>query len=570
MLLPLQTPSRIRLFSLAPVLLLLAACGNGHDGDTRKIGQNAYVDMSAGRLSVCGVVLAGTTGSGVSAAGDGLIEFTTTFVRDDRYQAMEDNDLRGFPDGAFKEGWNQVSQGHLRLGRRARNPAFGEYELFRNLQRWDDLAMPTNASIDRAEIRLSVESGPPYPVDIAVYAVRKDWNPGAGGVNRDNNSPPARGEVWWLDAKFGVTPWAGAGAGYASDSDPRADTYGQPLALARYQPGQTSLSFTSPALARYIETRVRQSNPLLFLYKLTDPYEDSVGSVLEIWSANVGVAGSDRRPQLTLEWHAPRGTAAFRQAIVLEPGRSLVFAGLSGVAGESVAAGFTNEHEYHEDACGQDAFVEFREAGGAWRPLDRPSRLSSDTFDLRVTAATRPVALGGSIDLSLRDTWIPVGAPDEHSVHWTVRRPDGREQHIESSHSGDFTWQLRVPADVPGRWSFRWQHELSGKVTTSEWHAIDVVAREPAGVIASLKDLERAIEAAGAAPRSYAMLPFEVSFMRLERAAAGQLASGSATVTDATEIRRLIRVLRESISGREVPDKFVAEPIKSREEAAEK
>lgn len=549
------------------VLLLcsLCACGAIEDDAGRKVGRDAHIDTSAGRVSACGTVVAGTVGSGPAPADSDPITFSTSWVRDARYDGMEDNDLRGFLDGAFKEGWNQVSQSHLRLGRRARSPAFGEYELFRNLQRWDELALPTNAAIVAAELMLSLESGPPYPVDVAVYAVRKDWDPGGGGVNGDNNSPPAPGEVWWLDAEYGVTPWTSAGAGYASDVDPRADTYGQPLALVRYEPGQTNLLFTSASLAHYVEDRVQQSKPLLLLYKLTDPYEDSIGSVFEVWSANVGIAGSDRRPRLTLRWQAPRGTTTIRRRIALEPGRSIVVTDLDGRPGEFLAASFADARDEGNGACGQDAFVEYREGDRDWRPLERPSMLTSNEFDLRITAATRPVALGDSIDLELRDTWIPVGSPDEHTVRWSVRRPDGREQQIESTHAGDYTWKLRVPADVPGRWSFRWQHELSGKPSSGEWHTIDVVARELEGVILSLKQLASAIDESGAAPRSRAMLPFELAFMRLERAAAERLAAGASTAAQEDEIRNIIKLLRVSLSGRDVPDAFVPAPIRSRE-----
>lgn len=36
------------------------------------------------------------------------------------YDGMKDNDIRGFLDGAFKWGWNQPDQIHVRIGRRGR------------------------------------------------------------------------------------------------------------------------------------------------------------------------------------------------------------------------------------------------------------------------------------------------------------------------------------------------------------------------------------------------------------------------------------------------------------------
>ncbi len=95
---------------------------------------------------------------------------------------MEDNDLRGYLDGNFKWGWNQVGQIHVRVGRRARGPAFGEYELFRLVQRWDGMALPPAVHIHQARLRLGVEEGPPFSVTVYLYEVKKDWNPGGGGI----------------------------------------------------------------------------------------------------------------------------------------------------------------------------------------------------------------------------------------------------------------------------------------------------------------------------------------------------------------------------------------------------
>lgn len=547
---------------LAVLVVILAGCGSEDVGE-RKLNRNAYIDVSAGEKSACGLVIATTMSP--ASTGDRIegerYRHSTTWIRSDHYPGMEDNDLRGFLDGTFKEGWNQVSQAHLRLGRRARNPAFGEYELFRNLQRWDGIGLPANAEVVDAKLTLSLESGPPFPVDVAVYAVRKDWNPGQGGVNFDNNSPPARGEVWWVDAGYQTLPWASAGAGYASDTDPQADTFAQPLALAHFEPGDTQLEFRAPQLARYVQQRVQEQAPLLLLYKLTDPHEDSIGSVFEVWSANVGLSGSARRPVLSIDWRAPPGTTALEVPVMLEPGRAIELRELEASPGEALAASFEDDASASR-ACGQRVSVEFREAGGRWRSLEHPAMLTADRFDLRITAATRPRSLGDTIDLEIRDTWIPEGTPADHVVRWAIRRPDGQVHQIDAPHIGDYTWQAQVTADIPGRWSFRWEHELSGSTMHGEWYTIDVVARNVAQVRNSLVRLEKAIELSGAAPRSLEMLPFEIAFMRLERALVATAARGDA---DEDNIYLIIQHLREKISGRDVPATFIPEPIGSRE-----
>jgi len=135
---------------------------------------------------------------------------------------------------------------------------------------------------------------------------------------------------------------------------------------------------------------------------------------------------------------------------------------------------------------------------------------------------------------------------------------------FEATFACDYTWHAPVTGDIPGRWSFRWQHELSGSLSQSEWHNIDVVVWEIGQVYESLIRLQEYIDASGVAPRSHAMLPFEFTFMRLERALATELAATEVGDAEKVEIKNIINRLRESLSGQKVPDEFVPEPIKSR------
>ncbi len=555
---------------LSVMFLLLCGCSGKADDEPRKPGRNAYIDTSMNRLSSCGDVHIDVI-QAAEAAATGAAEGSTQlslFSRNANYQGMEDNDLRGFLDGAYKEGWNQVSQAHLRLGRRARNPGYGEYELFRNLQRWDDLPIPSNAKIKRASLRLSLESGPPYPVDVAVYAARKDWNPGQGGTRHDNNSPPAKGEVWWLDAKYGEVPWASAGAGFASDDARNADTFEQPLAFARYAPGDKELVFDSDRIGTYVQSQIAARKPLLFLYKLVDHYEDSIGSVFEVWSANYGVAISGRRPLLRIEWQPQDVLASINVPLKLEAGRFIIVPNISTGVGTSVAASFIAEAGQTQsagDSCGQEPFLEYRQAGTDWRALEGTAISNSSYMDLRITAAEKPLELGTEFTPSLRDTWIPVGAAEDHDVQWQFHRPDGSLFATKGHYNGDYTWQATVHADMLGRWTFQWQHELSGEPMQSELHVFDVVARELSPVIAGLKQLRDDIAASGASARSNEMLPFELEFMVLERAAVALLAKTPGNGDEAKVIHQEIKRLREILSGDEVPEKFHPEAIRARE-----
>src|SRR5262249_55412584 len=131
----------------------------------------------------------------------GASRHRTVLVRNDDYAGMEDNDIRGFMDGNFKWGWNQVSQVHVRMGRRPDAPRYADYEVFRVLQRWDKISLPPVSVIPSVSLSLGIEgfTGQPRPLWVMLYAMKKDWNPGEGGTRHDNVSPPNPGEVWWND-----------------------------------------------------------------------------------------------------------------------------------------------------------------------------------------------------------------------------------------------------------------------------------------------------------------------------------------------------------------------------------
>ncbi len=552
--------------------LILTACGSSSDDSTRHIGVDSYLDLSGNQASICGNIridFIDTRSNG--SDGQAGPSYLSIFRRDANYSGMEDNDIRGFLDGVYKEGWNQVSQVHLRLGRRGRNPAFGEYELFRNLQRWADLPVPRLAVVEDATIELSLESGPPYPVDIAVYAVHKDWNPGGGGVNNDNNGPPKDGEVWWLDAKYDELAWSRPGAGHASDHDPRADTGAEPLAISRYTPDAPGkVSFASSRLTHYINAQIHAGEPVLLLYKLTDVYEDSPGSVLEIWSANAGVDGSERRPSLQLRWHSALPTVGVESPVALESGRYRVLPNVA-TGGERIAvtlfsADTTLLAAEGTGACGGQPFVEYRPAASdhAWRELSAFQVVRDEIVDLRISATVSPVPLGQSFAAEIRDTWVPQGAPENRSVVFEFHSPNGAQIAVNADYIGDFRWRASFEPDALGQWAYQWRHALAGHDMVGELRQFDVVAWEHGHVIDGLKALEHAIVTSGAAPKSYAMLPHELSFMRLERAAM-QLDDTGMSKPESEDLFETLRRIRALLSGTTVPTTLTPKPIKSRE-----
>ncbi len=557
----------ITIIAFVLVALASAGCSRQEDPDRRRVGVDSHIDISQGESAVCGSLSVGVVDSAAelaNAAADVESTYNSIFVADEGYSAMEDNDIRGYLDGAFKEGWNQVGQSHLRLGRRGRNPAFGEFELFRNLHRWANLELPADIQVVDAKLELVLESGPPFAVDVAVYAVTKDWNPGNGGTNKDNNSPPAHGEVWWVDAMAGKVSWHRAGAGFASDDHPDADTGAQPLAITRYSPnGPSTLSFRSQKLASYIEDRLAQNLPLLFLYKQTDVYEDSIGSSLEIWSSNFGTDGSARRPSLSIDWKAPGRTKVRNFDINIEHGRFLELGSVQVGGKKHIAASFRSVAG--AGPCAGIPWLEYRieESGSDWRPLNRPMLVDAEWVAIRASAATHPIALGRKTMSSLRDTWIPKGKVEDHVVHWTFWSPDGRKIDRAGEYAGDYTWQVGLPADTIGRWRYDWHHSLSGKPVHSESMMYDVVAWEADVVMQGLKDLRHEIGRSDAEPKSYEMIRFELSFMRLQRAAMLLPMGPEPAYTE--DLRVELRLLRELLSGKEVPETFEPKSIRARE-----
>ncbi len=188
-------------------------------------------------------VLSGFVAAAHQDASPGATQHTSLLVPGSHYAGMQDNDIRGFPNGRWVHGWNQVGQRHLRLGRSPSTSRFGEKEIVRALHRWDDLPLPANAVVTQVSLEIVVEAGIEDPADVMLYEVHRDWNPGSGGVQRDNTSPPAPGEVWWPEAAHGEEEWGLPGASFASNDPGLGDVAPSALATAAYTPGSSRLVF---------------------------------------------------------------------------------------------------------------------------------------------------------------------------------------------------------------------------------------------------------------------------------------------------------------------------------------
>jgi hypothetical protein len=439
------------------------------------------------------------------------------WVKGPGYTGMEDNDLRGFLDGRFIAAWNQPQQIHVRVGRPCDVwSRYGEWELFRVLQRWGGLWLPPAAVVETARLELDVEQGVARELEILLYRVHKDWEPGNGGVDRNNNSEPAYGEVWWNEAGRGTSTWGLPGAGFASDTDPRADTPTTALALARYQPGDEMVVFQSRDLAAYIEERVTQGKPLLFLLKLSDYLEDMPGTCINLYSSNHGDSrNTARRPRLVLDWQSSRECARIERDVTLEHGRSLVFPRLERDAVDALAVSF---------GCGEGQeppMMSVRGGSGeeasCWYPADFPLQRDWSWAEVRVDAYVNPLPVGQAFRAELRDTWVTTGPPEDQEVPWTFLSPSGSRHKVAAEYLGDWRWRVTFTPQELGRWQYRWRQNFIDEPYESAVGVFDVIPGDQDSTLWALDQLVGRLgtcDIPAGKPRTRA---YSVAFNRLQR-----------------------------------------------------
>ena len=476
------------------------------------------------------------------------------------YQGMEDNDIRGMLDGTFRWAWNQPGQIHVRLGRLSvkeppsRPPKYGEPELLRVLQRWDGIHLPPLARVTQARLILKVEKPPASPLRVMLYPVHTDWDPGTGGTQYDNTSPPKTGEVWWNEVGYGKAAWGLPGAGFASRDHRDADTDVMPLADALYQPEDSELVLSSPQLAAYATERITERLPLLFLLKLSDLQEDVPGMVLPLYSANHGDSRNfGRRPRLVLEWESSAEKDVQEEWVFLEHGRSFSPPRISTRDCDSVAVTFFPENDSEMPT------IEIREgsAGGAsdggasnWTRAGSLIRPQGDWLELRVSAAHDPVPLGTAFEATLRDTWVLSGPPESQDVTWHFLSPTGNRHTIAAEYRDGFTWGIHFVPDEPGPWQYRWEQRFLDEPYVSATGHFDVLARDRQSVLTYLERITSEIEAAAASSPAEIPPQLRIRFSRLERAGVGLETPESFRSAPGEELRRGVDAARSALRGR--------------------
>ena len=522
--------------TLGFVAALLGGCGvEGQAPGSGGLPPPAEIPRFEGTLRISAL-----DGTGPAAPAGPAACHRTTVVPGARYGGMEDNDIRGFLDGVFKWGWNQVGQSHVRIGRRGRGAAWGEYEVFRTLQRWVGLPLPADAQLCDARLVLTVESGPDFPVDVALYAVQADWNPGRGGRNGDSISVPRTGEVWWGERGYRSEPWGLPGAGLAAD-DPGADTTGLPLAQVRLGPGERRLELRSAALVRYLQQRVAAGRPLLFLVKLGDYHEDRPGSMTELYSANYGDHGSVAdRPRLEIAWKAPAERVVLTRALSLEYGRSFEQA----VPDLPPGVPFVAEFLPAEGAAAPHLQVCCTADDPTWQPAGfHPG--TTGGLRVRLDGARMPVALGQAIELEIGDAWMVTGPPEEQVVTWTFVSPAGIVHRVVADHDPPYRWRVRFVPDEVGPWSYFWTHRFYGpeeRRGPTVW--FDVLARDLQSAHEALERLAGELEARPPGEDAARRERMMYRFATLERALMQQFDAEGWRGPQGTRERALLRRIR--------------------------
>lgn len=470
----------------------------------------------------------------------------TSFVNGVDFSGMEDNDIRGFLDGRFKNGWNQPGQSHVRVGRREDSsirafisavmniltrvpglstilapiepsyPYLGEHELFRVLCRFDKLQMPPNVSVIDATLEWTVEKAPPFDLQLVLYEVKKDWNPGKGGTLSDNTSPPNKGEVWWNDSAYLENKWGLPGVGFASEDHQDADTPIFPLAIANFRPGNKHIQFSSESLNIYLSDRINKKKPLLFLIKLSDYLEDTPNSRIALFSANHGEDYNVlRRPKLKIKWSSNKEVKAFQKEVTLEYGRTY-YTGRIYTEARNIAVSFKPVSGFEKPT------IEMRGWDGNkisnWQHVEYPASLGFEWMEFKLHAVTNPVVLGQAFISSIRDTWIVSKPPEEQSVEWEFVSPSGKKVKQLAKYMDDFEWTIEFIPNELGRWSYSWNTSFTKKPYISEQGYFDAVIGDDKNIREQLRLLKERIAVAGLKTHYERMKEFEIEFSRLERA----------------------------------------------------
>lgn len=411
----------------------------------------------------------------------------TVFRSDRFYSGMHDVEIRGFHGGTVRYTRNVATQYHVRVGCENMAHSRGQFEVMRVLQRWSLAALPDGAQITSARLVLEQEdhTSPRHywpmqrPVNLFLDEVKKSWNPGRGGQERDNLSEPEAGDVWWLESKAKTVPWHQPGCGFASDDHPDADRSEQPLAAASVRGHKEPVQFFGPRFTAYVQKAMERDKTLNLLVRAGNDHELIPGAVCCFYSAEFGEDTNPRqRPRLEIEWRAPVLWAE-RTPYVLEPGTSCVItpshvlpddkdiilcstvepveapdSGAPRDPSESPAGRSLPTEVYVEDWVSADSAT-----GPTRRTLALPvAGHAGSECKIRASTQAHPVTAGTDFVTRILQTWVPSEKDARDiSVRFRFTAPSGQVQDRRARYVGDHLYECTFRPDEVGIWHYAWR-----------------------------------------------------------------------------------------------------------------
>jgi hypothetical protein len=310
---------------------------------------------------------------------------------------------------------------------------------------------------------------------------------------------------------------------------------------------------------------VRDGRPLLFLIKLADIHEDVPGSLLSLYSANYGDSGNlGQRPHLTLEWESAAERQTLERSIFLEYGRSYTLPRLQtdGLAWHAVS--------FDAEAGRAAPTIQIRGGVGDrvspwWTAGSSPFERRLDWLELRLLAASQPIALGDAFTAAFDQLWVRTKLPQDRTARCVFLSPGGARHEIVSDYSGGSDWSVTFVPDELGPWRYYWVHDFDSRSVPGPHRThegtFDVIGGDRDNVRRQLKRLAESIRENWLEDGDLRLAKFGVRFSKLERAAFQLETPATLRSESGAELRQLLREVRTLLAGKPVPDQIPLLPF---------
>lgn len=377
---------------------------------------------------------------------------------------VHDADIRGLVDGTGKYQFNQGRSYHMRVGRRYHGANEAAFELKRALVRFEIPDLPAGSRVGDVELSLWVEaflsdsplaqdSAALLPLHAYLYPLDLEWKEGRGGVDLDDFSGAARGEVDWLSARAGEVAWPAPGALQQTPSGNGRAYSVSALATAMVVGDNRWLRFSGPLLTEYVDSlRAEGDLSASFLVKLDDAQEDHWGTEMAFLTSQYGIESDyrSRRPLLVLDVDVPGPRTVLDVPFTLEAGEELELP-RPPVANQMALMAADIEGS---GGIPPQVAIETREGGGSM-PLHNPTTVSGDV-KLTLSAAPHPMELGRSVALAVTASWIKPGPRSVQVPDFMFIAPSGTIHHVRADSADHRSFVVNFTPLELGLWRYAW------------------------------------------------------------------------------------------------------------------